>query len=147
MIQAPKYFKIYELVCPHVFAKYAERAWQFFDPRFLITIDVLREKFGVPMMANNWHDNGQFTQRGLRCTQCEMIRNAVEKNELYLSAHLMGRAGDFDVSGMTAGEAREWIVKNANLLPYHVRLEDAVSWLHIDTVDYSDDKVYIFRAS
>lgn len=65
---------------------------------------------------------------------CQLVRG---KTSVYLSAHILGKAGDFDVAGMTAEEARQAIKNNANLLPYPVRLEKGVSWLHMDV--RSDD--------
>ena len=40
------YFDIRELVCPHVHDKFGAYAWQFFDPRLLDTLLVIREKIG-----------------------------------------------------------------------------------------------------
>jgi hypothetical protein len=45
---------------------------------------------------------------------------------------LQGTGIDFDVKGMCAEEVRQWIERNQILLPYAVRLEDAVSWVHLD---------------
>ena len=30
-----KYFKIQELVCPHVYEKYGDKSWEFFNEEFL----------------------------------------------------------------------------------------------------------------
>ena len=42
------YFDIQELVCRHVYEKYGNNAWQFFDNRLLETLLVIREKLGKP---------------------------------------------------------------------------------------------------
>jgi hypothetical protein len=55
-----------------------------------------------------------------------------------LSAHCLGEGGDsvFSVNtGMTAAKARNLIRKKQHLLPYNVRIEKNVSWLHIDCFD------------
>lgn len=82
-------------------------------------------------------------QRGLRCNMCELVK---EKKNAYLSSHILGKAGDFTVKGLTAQEARSRIRNMANLLPYPLRMEGGVSWLHIDTLPQFGikDKVYEF---
>jgi uncharacterized protein YcbK (DUF882 family) len=69
-----------------------------------------------------------------------------EKKGVYLSSHILGKAGDFSVKGMTAQEARSRIRNMAGLLPYPLRMEGGVSWLHIDTLPQYGvtDKVYEF---
>ena len=64
-----------------------------------------------------------------------------------MSAHLLGKAVDFSVKGMEAEEVRLWIAKNGHLLPYPVRLESGVSWVHLDVYETdTDQKVYFFNA-
>lgn len=62
-----------------------------------------------------------------------------------MSAHNFGKAIDATVQGMTAEEARNLIIKNQVLLPYPIRLEDNVSWLHLDVYDMNKGKVYLFK--
>ena len=76
-----------------------------------------------------WCNGKGKTERGLRCNRCSIVRG---KSGVYLSAHCLGKAGDFTVTGMTAEQARRKIVQNADLLPCPVRLEKGVSWLHMD---------------
>lgn len=137
------YFDITELVCPHVYNKYNERAWQFFDADALYGLLLMRETiFGVPMYINSYK-NGK-TQRGLRCNRCELVKS---KATLYLSQHLFGRAWDFTVQGYTAEQARKKIIENAHLFPFNFRLESDVNWVHWDCLDMYNNtaKVYIFK--
>lgn len=140
----PDLFKLEELVCPHVFAKYGTVAWSFFDPRLLETVDFLRHRLNKPIVINNWHKNGSFSQRGLRCTNCELFRKAINEGSLYASPHMFGQAVDFDVLGFTAEEVREVIISGQAALPYPIRLEAGVSWVHLD-VRATDQKVYLFK--
>ena len=126
------YFSIKELVCRHVYNKFGENAWQFFDQRLLDTLLVIREKLGKPIYVNNWDSNGKLTQRGLRCNLCTLVSSKTNAQTLYLSAHMQGTAVDFDVKDMTASEVRQWIRKNEILLPYPIRLEADVTWIHLD---------------
>jgi hypothetical protein len=45
---------------------------------------------------------------------------------------------------MTAEEVRQWIIEHAEELPYPVRLERGVSWVHMDTRVCSYEKVELF---
>lgn len=65
----------------------------------------------------------------------------------YLSAHCLGRGFDVTVSGMSAEDARQAIIKASDKLPYPIRLEDGVSWLHVDVMDLCNgQKVTLFKA-
>lgn len=136
------YFQIRELVCDHVFSAWGQRAWQFLDTEYLHNLLIIRRDIlKAPMTCN--HSNAN--QRGLRCNRCQLVK---EKTRLYLSSHVLGKAGDFTVEGMTAQEARHLIRNNANLLPYPLRMEGGVSWLHIDTLPQYGitSKIYEFSA-
>lgn len=142
-----QYFDIEELVCPHVYKKFGEIAWQFFDERLLETMLVIREKLGKPIYVNNWQIGGNLSQRGLRCNVCILVKEKTDLEKVYMSAHLQGTGIDFDVKGMTAQEVREWIKRNQILLPYAVRLEDGVNWVHLDLRnDGTKGKVVLFKA-
>lgn len=137
-----KFFKVEELVCDHTYAKWSEKSWQFLDTAFLHNLLVIRRDIlQVPMICN--HD--EANQRGLRCNLCELVK---DKTSVYLSSHILGKAGDFTVKGMTAQEARSRIRNNAHLLPYPLRMEGGVSWLHIDVLPQwgITQKVYEFTA-
>lgn len=135
-----RFFQVRELVCSHVFSKWGERSWQFLSTDYLHNLLVIRRDIlQMPMVCN--HDGAE--QRGLRCNMCKMVK---EKKAAYLSSHILGRAGDFSVQGLTAQEARSRIRTMQNLLPYPMRMEGGVSWLHIDTLPQFGitDKVYEF---
>lgn len=137
-----KFFQVSELVCGHTFSKWGERSWQFLDTEYLHNLLVIRRDIlQLPMVCN--HDGAE--QRGLRCNRCEIVRG---KDSAYLSSHVLGKAGDFTVTGLTAEEARRRIKENERLLPYPLRLEAGVSWLHFDTLPQYEvnAKVYEFKA-
>ena len=136
-----KYFQISELVCEHTYSRWGERAWQFLDTGFLHALLIIRRDIlQAPMTCNH----SSATQRGLRCNMCELVK---EKKNNYLSSHILGKAGDFTVKGLTAQQARDRIKNNTNLLPCNIRMEDKVTWLHFDVLpQYGvNDKVYLFR--
>lgn len=136
-----KFFSVKELVCDHTFARWGEKSWQFLDTDYLHALLVIRRDIlKVPMTCNF----STSTQRGLRCNMCEMVK---AKTKNYLSAHVLGKAGDFTPKGMTAAQARQMIQEKAELLPCNIRMEDGVSWLHFDVLpQYGvEDKVYLFK--
>ena len=135
------FFRVQELVCPHIFSKWGEASWQFLDTAFLETLLVIRRDIiRLPMLCNT----SRLTQRGIRCNRCQLVR---EKSGPYLSAHVLGKAGDFTLLGLSAEEARQRIIDSAALLPHNIRLEAEVSWLHIDVLPQYDihNKVYLFK--
>lgn len=123
---------------------WGESAWQFLDDRILENLAFIREGLGKPIVVNNWAKGGQYSQRGLRCTRCILVIEKVDLRKVYLSAHIQGKAVDFNVVGMTAEEVRQWIVDHADELPYPARLERSVSWIHMDTRQCSYEKVELF---
>lgn len=142
LAEVKKYFDIDELVCKHTLAEWGDRAWQFLDTDYLHALLVIRRDIlQKPMYCNSYGMN----QRGLRCNLCPIVK---EKESIYLSSHILGKAGDFSVSGMTAKEARAKIREFGHRLPCNIRLEGGVDWLHIDTLPQSGvtDKVYVFKA-
>lgn len=136
------YFQVRELVCDHTFSKWGERSWQFLDTDFLHCLLIIRRDIiRLPMICNyQW-----VNQRGLRCNRCELVKG---KDSVYLSSHILGKAGDFSIEGITAQEARSRIRNNAHLLPCPIRMEGGVNWLHFDVLpQYGIDvKVYEFTA-
>lgn len=137
-----RYFQIRELVCEHTHSEWGERAWQFLDTNYLACLLVIRRDIlQAPMTCN--HDGAN--QRGLRCNLCQIVK---DKDDLYLSSHVLGKAGDFTVQGLTAQEARHRIRNMANLLPCPIRIEGGASWLHFDVLPQFGitSKVYEFTA-
>lgn len=136
------YFQVSELVCEHTHSKWGERSWQFLDTNYLACLLVIRRDIlQLPMTCNHSGTN----QRGLRCNRCDLVK---EKSSVYLSSHVLGKAGDFTVKGLTAQEARSRIRNMANLLPCPIRMEGGVSWLHFDVLPQYGvtTKVYEFTS-
>lgn len=135
-----KYFSIEELVCDHMIKKYDENTlWGFLDDKFKETIDFIREHLNSPMLCNY----SGLHQRGMRCNMCPIVKS---KTSPYLSAHVLGKAGDFNVEGMSAEVARNKIIELEPILPYPIRLEKDVTWVHIDVMDFGQGKLYQFKA-
>lgn len=124
-------FDIKELVCKHCYDKFKDLSWQFLSTEILSTLYTLRfEIFKRPMIINNWSTNGTFSQRGLRCNMCQLIKS---KKVIYLTPHGQGKAIDFNVKNLTIEETKNLIRQNKQKFEYPVRLEaNTTTWCHID---------------
>lgn len=146
-----KFFSIEELVSKKVHTKYGEKAWQFMCPRLLHTLLVVRKAIDRPITVNNWHNGGKLQQRGLRSNLGSIFMSKFKKGRMYLSAHVMGKAVDFDVQGMTAEQVRMFIKGIHKDLPYKIRLEHKmngkfISWVHLDLFwNDKNPKTYFFN--
>ena len=138
----PRYFELHELVCKHVYDKYGKQAWQFLDPRLIVTIDWIRKQLDKPITINDYYWKGIDTQSGLRCNMCNITKSKTDKGEIYMSGHQEGQAVDFSVKGMTAEAVRNWLVSQE--LPYPIRLEADVEWIHLDVRD-AGQKIFTFN--
>lgn len=141
LAELKRFFDAEELVCNHTLERHKNASWRFLDTMYLWCLLVIRKDIlQKPMYCNN-HSAGQH-QRGLRCNLCELVKS---KDRVYLSAHIMGKGGDFTVVGMTAEEARQKIKEFQHRLPCSIRLEAGVSWLHFDIMpEDSEAKVIEF---
>lgn len=128
--EVSKYFNIKELVCPHCYNKFKDNSWQFISTELLSTLYVLRTiVINKPMVINTWATNGSYSQRGLRCNMCQLVKS---KTSIYMSAHSLGKSVDFHVPGMDAESVRNLIRSNVNKFEYPIRLEKDTNWCHID---------------
>ena len=131
-----KYFNIKELVCDHTYNRLGE-CWYLIPTFWLHTLLVIRRDIiQKPMICNKYDStNSVYTQRGTRCNLCQLVKAETAKGKSYNSAHTKNIANDFTVVGMTAEDARKTIEAKKDLLPYPVRLEKDVTWLHVDGYD------------
>ena len=136
---------IRELVCPHCISKYREaQLWSFLDIRLLATLYVLRLVIIKKEIVIN--NSTKYTQRGLRCNICELVLSKSLARSVYITAHSRGQAFDFHVPGMSAEEVRQLIIKDQEKLPYPIRIEKDVNWVHVDVcVNVENVKVQLFN--
>jgi len=140
-----RHFRLEEFVSAPVISKLGDKAWSLLDPRLIETMDFIRDITGKHKITiNNWYWGGKFSQRGLRENTCEIVKGKTDANELYLSAHALGMAVDFDVEDYTAEQVREKLLLLERCLPYKIRLEKGVNWVHLDVRDDNEEKIYLF---
>lgn len=141
-------FNVKEFVCPHVYERFGESAWNYLDKNLLEVVLWIRKTLGKPMTINNWGSGKQYSQRGLRCNLCEEVKS---KKTAYLSAHVLGQGIDFDVAGMKAVDVRKWLDDHKEELPHNIRLEKTCggkecTWVHLDVRNETTDKIVYFNA-
>lgn len=123
------YFYLYELVPKEIYERWGERSISFLDKKILLLADFIRDRFGKPMIINNWHEGGLFSYRGFRQRSCEVGGD--------LSQHRFGRAIDFNISGLTAQEVYKDIIDNQDMYMKAGAttvegIEFTTGWTHID---------------
>ena len=135
-----QYFGIKELVSPIVYQTWGEQAWMFFNPETLKSLDCIRERYGSPIIINNWASGGQLKQCGLRSNMDDLVK---DKKTLYLSAHTMGKG--FDLHCFYGHNNKLWQhcynLVLANKISFK-RLENAKltnGWVHID--EFQSDNI------
>lgn len=131
-----KYFSIEELVGRDEYERDGELCWRYLRTELLHTVLIIRRDIlRVPMVVNTWRSGGRFDERGFRSNISEIVKGKTSAGKLYISAHTLGAAIDFDAEGMSADQARMKIAVSSDLLPYPIRLEKGVNWVHVDTYD------------
>lgn len=139
-----KYFSLGELVSPNVLKRYGEQAWSFFDPRLFDVLVWLREGLGIGLVCNTKTQ----VQRGFRENTCDMVSGYTKQGKMYCSSHCLGRGVDLSAINnvMSAEKMRQWVRSNIDTCPWPIRMEKAVNWLHIDTMNATDSKLVEFSA-
>lgn len=136
-----EHFDIKELVCNHIYSRFNTQSWMFLSTPLLHTLLVLRtEILNLPMVVNT----SSLKQRGMRCNMCPIVK---DKTSAYISAHVTGNGVDFTCTAKSAEEVRQTIKDNQDKLPYPIRLEEGVNWVHIDVYDSGFyNKITTFKA-
>ena len=118
-----EYFAIHELVPPHIYKQWGERAWQFLDVRALRTLDYLRRKYGK-ITVNNYIWGGEREWSGLRTPDSPYYSET--------SQHTYGRAFDCLFHTAHIDKVRQDILSKPDEFPHINCIEMNVSWLHFD---------------
>jgi Peptidase M15. len=136
MINRCKWFKLYELLPPELY-KNEEQGWDYFDARLLRSIDAIRDILNVPLICNNWYHKGKRKASGYRLQSSSIGAQ--------FSAHKQGMAADLISTRMTAEQMRQILILNADKLPYPIRIEKDVTWLHVDVRCSGKQKITMFN--
>jgi hypothetical protein len=129
------YFSIHELVPPNVFHDRGDKAWELLDKKLLLTLDMLRERYGS-ITLNDYYWGGDREWSGLRTPDSPYYSP--------YSQHTFGRAGDCIFKHKTAEEVRKEILDNPGDADFRLihSVELGVSWLHFDVRNCTRIKTY-----
>jgi hypothetical protein len=118
-----------------MYARFGDKAIRYIDPRLIAVLNVIRDYVGKPMTINNYKFGGNRTESGIRLGGGSHYRQ--------FSAHSFGMAfdavGDFDPD-----QLRLDIIEGRLVLPYPVRLEMGIGWLHVDVMNETEEPVIKF---
>ena len=131
------YFIVQELVTKRCYELLGDNAILLFDLNLLISLVKLRKMLNCSFYINNWCWGGTVDGRG--------YRDNFETTGSKYSMHRVAKAFDFVANGLEAQEIRDFIIENAILFPLIKRIEDNVSWVHIDTKDTGKNGIYLFK--
>lgn len=130
-----KYFSIKELVSKTAFESFPEETlWGLFDTKLLLGLYWVRAKTCKPIIINNWHLKGVYSESGFRLPS-SMV-GAV------LSSHRLGKGLD-----LKAGDMNE--LRNACIeCPHFTEIEDETftpTWCHVSTREHFKDGLRIVK--
>ena len=130
-----KHFSIHEFVPPNVFNQRQEKAWELLDERLLISLDKLRERYGL-ITVNNYYWGKDREWSGLRTSDSPYYSP--------FSQHTFGRAADCLFSNISTEEVRQEILANPTDPDFELigSVELGVSWLHFDVRNSHRIKTY-----
>jgi hypothetical protein len=118
-----------ELVPSAIFQSWGNRAIMFIDPVVPLFAQKIRDRYGKPMIINNWHTGGTFQLRGFRPPASTVGG--------LLSQHRFGRAIDFHIPGVPVQEIYKDILDNqatwrAEQLTTLENISHTPTWIHAD---------------
>lgn len=122
-------FELQEFVPKDVYEMFGDRALSFLDKRIIDVVQLLRDLSGRPIIINNWHNGGKFSESGYRTPNT--------KTGARYSQHKFGRAADVKVTDMSPKDVVELIKKNEALfmaagLTTIENVEHTPTWTHLD---------------
>jgi hypothetical protein len=128
-----KYFKVQEFIDPITYKELGDNSISLIDSKLIDIADFIREDIGLPVTINNWHENGQYKESGLR--------NKNSKTGAPKSTHKLGKGMDLKIKGWGGKEWYEYVKEKFKKL-YDLglrRIEDksiATTWCHMDTKEH-----------
>lgn len=137
-----KHFKIEELL-PEELVTGTDKDWNLFDERLLKTADWIRNTLGIPLVCNNWKAGGERSYCGARTKASKQFKpgsfHSVRPDRKVMAMDVIS-------DRMTGQEMRDHILENYQDLPFPIRIEENVSWLHFDVNAVEGYKIYFFHA-
>jgi len=154
-----QYFKPYELVSYAHYQKLngdEDVIYKLFTHRIKAVMVYLRESFTAPFLINNWYNYmDQLKHKSITELEKELgidiyefrgFRDEDCKIGAKYSQHKKGNAFDVTIRGFEAEKAR-LLIRDRFMkdLPYPIRLEMDVKWVHIDSENLTKYKLQFFK--
>lgn len=98
------HFYIQDFVPKIIWTQFGEKALWYITPFQVNYAELLRNRFGKPVIVNTWHSGGSLENRGTRLPNCEIGGN--------LSQHKYKMAIDTNVIGISPEEVAKDIIDN-----------------------------------
>jgi len=144
----PKHFTLQELVYPKLYEKYKGNKewllWRKFNPQFLLTLDTLRDEFGIAVV-NNW-SLGKISWLGNQIFQYSGVRPEVAPEGEYWSPetmHTLYNTADVKFKKCSDVEdynkIRKFICDHTGMFPFVTVLEKNINWLHFSTGNFENN--------
>jgi hypothetical protein len=121
------HFIVQEFVPPDVYARFGDGSSIFIDDRLIAFAEKLRRVLDKPIVINNWHNKGAYSNSGLRSFSCP-------EGALF-SDHKFGKAIDIKVANMSGPEVADFLEKHwadYNFLITSIE-KGTPSWTHVST--------------
>lgn len=140
-MKVSKNFYLEEFVPRDMYEKHGDKCIHLVDDRVIEIAQRLRDEFGV-MVANTWHNftkpnESEIKYRGWR---------PWDHKSAGFSAHKFGRAIDLISPKRDTEEMRQHIIDHhKEKFSIIRRIEDKVSWLHLDVANTMSDDLIVFN--
>jgi hypothetical protein len=133
-------FAVHEFVSKRIYDLCKEEAIFIINPVLLNAVVHLKKVFPKRKITiNNWYWGGEFDDRGYRDSKSD--------TGSLLSEHRFGEALDCIIDGVDAETVRQYILLHQEEFPGITRIEQGVSWLHMDTKPHKrKEQIYAFIA-
>jgi len=131
-------FLLQEFIPPTIYNMYdvKEKCLWVLDIRIIKAAQLLRDLTGCNVIINNWHNGGEYTNRGYRLPSSKVGAT--------YSQHKFGRAIDVNVEGMTVAGTIDCMLTNFDKFKaYGIRTIEhpafTPSWVHMDCREPMDN--------
>jgi len=138
-LKKSNFFEIHELVPQEIFMSlHEEIIWRLVPENLIDAIDSVKKEFNLGTMTiNNYEWGGSRNWSGLRTIASPYYSPT--------SQHSIFNATDSIFNSYTANEIRKYILANPHKFPKIRRLENNVSWLHLDIKDTGTTNIVTFN--
>lgn len=122
-----------------------ETLMQKLNMEFIEDLEKLRNDLDVPVTINNWWNRGIYQWRGARNENSSVFSEHSMHTCRVSHVQEVLQAVDFSCP-IVSMDVRKYIIQNHLNYPSFKRMEDGVSWVHVDTKECGHEGIYLFKA-